>query len=422
MTSCKKEGQEMQTTIQETERVTGEDLPQTEAISAEEISKMRQAKISSYTKEVEKNILKPVEITSIQANSRSRTVTNIACGDTKSGTTRGETNTIDVFSNNIGKSDKIYLLETSQRGKVRINLTHLQSDLDLFVFEVAKDNYGREYIGNELYSSYNEDRDAEYIEGELDRGKYFIIVETYRFESNFQLSVKCDNGSGGNHPYPTFCEDYQNLYTSYTTGISEQSNHWKLWDYYSRDGLVLLENYNSNNKVVKLDNSRFGYQSTVRELTGVTLTRGYYTMKFDLYIPSTNRANFSTEKTRFFGQEQGFDITIENGRLSIEHKGSTYTANNRVPTNRWISVQMAFDIVNDKITVIINNDIQITMNASANKSYCYGRKSIQGINFFTNSYNSKFHIDNVCVTEIEPGVTYPFTISSITESIDLQCP
>jgi hypothetical protein len=417
MTSCKKEGQEMTTTLQDTERITGETLPKTEGISSEEIDRIRQAKILSYTKESQKNSLETTEFNGVQTNARSRTITNIACGNTKYGTTRGETNTIDVYT---GKSDKIYFLETNKRGEIEINLTHLQSDLDLFVFEAKQDNYGRKYIGRELHSSDNFDVNNENIKAELDRGTYYIIIETYKFESNFQLSVKCRGGNSTTK----FCEDYQNLQASYSRGITEQSNHWKLWDNNANDALVLYEKQNSNNKVVKIDKQRFQHQDVVRELTGSTLSRGRYITEFDLYIPSSSRVDFLSEKTRYFGQKQGFAITINNGVLSVKNGGRSTFGSYQIPTNTWIKVLIDFNITNNKILVLVNRNSLIMMDASANLESCHGSKSIHGINFYTKASNSKFHIDNMCITEIEPNSDYPYNeddSGSGVELLNLQC-
>jgi hypothetical protein len=64
------------------------------------------------------------------------------------------------------------------------------------------------------------------------------------------------------------------------------------------------------------------------------------------------------------------------------------------------------------------------MDASANLESCHGSKSIHGINFYTKASNSKFHIDNMCITEIEPNSDYPYNeddSGSGVELLNLQC-
>ena len=233
----------------------------------------------------------------------------------------------------------------------------------------------------------------------LSRGEYFIIVETYEFESDFRLSLTCKGGP--TTPAPRHCEDFQHLTASYDRGISDQSNLWNLWSNNANDGLVLHENSSSSNKVVKIDNSRFGYQDVVRDIIGLPISSGWYTMKFDLYVANNSVAEFLTEKTGSYGAEQGFKFKVNNGRLTITYRDRTFTTNTRIPTNTWTQVAMSFDMRHNRVTVLMNG-IRVIMRADAKlASRNLGRKSIYGLNFFGNEYNSKFHIDNVCIQEIE---------------------
>lgn len=425
LTSCQKDQIE---DVQATEKssitadgdyLSGEELPAIESYSKEEIGRIRQNQITSFTKEAKLGDMKFTD-TNSTASSRSRTITNIDCGDTKSGTTRGETNTVNMYDG----ADKVYLLDLDRSGKVEFKLSQLRSDLDLFVAEMVEDNYGRQLIGDYLATSDNSNREDEFISIDLDKGKYFIIVETYEFGSDFQLSVECEQTGTPNPTTPNDCEDYQALRASYDEGISEQSNHWNLWTNTANDGLVLHETGSSANKVVKFDHQRFGYQDVVRDIIGLPLSSGYYFMDFDLFVANNSVAEMISEKTAQYGQEQGFKLKVKNEQLIITHKDRTYTANTRIPSNTWHKVSMAFDLRENQITVLING-VRIIMRANAKKSSRYnGRKSIQGMNFYGDESNSKFHIDNVCVEEIEGGYDCPITAICSTsydsETIDLR--
>lgn len=424
LTSCQKEQMsDMQTASKSTTTandayLTGEELPIIETYSKEEISLIREEQMGSFAKEAKLGTRK-FTANNGSSSSRSRTITDIACGDVKSGTTRGETNTVDIYPG----ADKVYLLEMSRADEVDFKLSNLRSDLDLFIAEVIVDNYGRQLIGNYLKSSDNEGNSEESFSIQLDKGAYFVIVETYEFGSDFQLSVKCRNQGGNTTPADRACEDYQSLSANYNYGIAAQSNHWNLWTNNANDGLVLHESAYAANKVVKFDNQRFGYQDVVRDIIGLPLTRGYYFMNFDLFVANNSIAEMLTEKTANYGQEQGFYLKVEGERLNIEYKGRSYTARTRIPSNTWHNVAMAFDLQANEITVLING-IRIIMRANGKiASSNTGRKSVQGINFFGSSSKSKFHIDNVCIEEVEPGYDSPIystTGNSYGEVIDLR--
>ena len=414
-TSCQKESLEDIQSGQETEMLSGEELPTTAAVSTEEIQAIRDQQIQSFKKEAQDGSLAFTRTSG--ATSRSRTITDINCGSTMNGTTRGETNTVSKYSG----ADKVYLLEVSSKKDVKLQLSNLRSDLDMFVAEVLVDGFGRKLIGTYLAADLQGGTSSETIDIALDRGEYFIIIETYGFESDFRLSVSCSGGP--TTPNPEHCEDFQNLTAGYHVGISDQSNLWNLWSNTANDALVLHENSNSSNKVVKIDNSRFGYQDVVRDIIGLPLTRGWYTMEFDMYVAQNSVAEFLTEKTSSYGQEQGVKFKVKNNRLTITYRGKEYTANTRISSNTWTHVAMSFDMVNNRVIVLMNG-IRITMRADTKlNSRNLGRKSIQGINFFGNEANSKFYIDNVCIQELEEGYdnpVMPFIINgSQIEEIDL---
>lgn len=422
LTSCQKDqmkdvqASEKSTITANGDYLSGEELPAIESYSKEEIGQIRQNQITSFPKETKLGTMK-FTANNNTASSRSRTITAIDCGDTKSGTTRGETNTVDMY----GGADKVYLLELDRAGEVDFELSQLRSDLDLFVAEVVEDNYGRKLIGDYLKSSTNGGNEQEVFTIDLEAGAYFIIVETYEFGSDFQLSVECENQDTPTPSAPKDCEDYQSLSANYDDGISTQSNHWNLWTSDARDGLVLHETASSANKVVKFDHQRFGYQDVVRDIIGLPLSSGYYFINFDLFVANNSVAEMVSEKTQWYGQEQGFKLKVKNKQLIITHKDQMYTANTSIPTNTWHKVSMAFDLRENEITVLING-VRIIMRANAKKGSIYdGRKSIQGINFYGDESNSKFHVDNVCVEEVEPGYDSPLNPSLIYEElIDLR--
>ena len=128
LTSCQKENIEnTHEAAQQTELLSGEELPTTAAVSKEEIQTIRKQQVESFKKEAQAGDLAFTEagIRSLNSSSsRSRTITNISCGNTKNGTTRNETNTVSRYDG----ADKVYLLAMNNKQDIRIqsvSYTHL---------------------------------------------------------------------------------------------------------------------------------------------------------------------------------------------------------------------------------------------------------------------------------------------------------
>ncbi len=347
---------------------------------------------------------------------RSRYIYPIQCGSLVYSTTLGETNTVSVYTG----ADKVYELKLDSKTDLEFNLNQLYTDLDLFLAEVVTDASGRKLIGNYLGQSTNAANQDETIKTTLEKGNYFVIVETYNYEGPFALEVKCKKVNG---PW-THCEDFENLVTSYSQGVSQQSAFWTKWSNQAGDGLVLYENSQYNNKVVKFDARRFGYQDAVRSIIGLPLSAGLYEVNFKMYIPAYKRADFLTEKTQQFGEEQGHMFTLENGTSTLKYRGNTYSAYTKYDSDKWIDIVMYFDMENNLTYTYIDNKVLFITDARSKiNSRNWGLNSIFGINFFTKRYNSKFHIDNVCIVEHIPGYDDPLKIKydiNGIETIDMR--
>lgn len=394
------------------EYISGEDLP--EIYNEEDKASIEGKQAIIHEKDKDSGELKFNESNGIKF--RSRSVTKVSCGSTKNGTTKGETNTV----NKTRGADKVYIINIADETELELKLSKLSSDLDLYLAEVLVDGYGRKLIGNYISRSIKGSNRSEDIKEEVSPGEYFIIVETYGNESNFKLEVDCNLINPQPDPQPRFCENYSNMTASYTNGISRQSNLWHLWRGKSNDGKVLHETSSSSNKVVKFDYRRFGYQDVVREITGLTLNHGWYAMEFDLYVANNGRANFVSEKTGQDGQEQGFGIRISDNTLRVTYRDRVYKARTTISSNEWLSCYASFDLTYNTITLNIDG-VTIIMDADSKVSSVRdGRKSIHGINFYGNRTTSKFHVDNVCVTELEPGYDNPWQITSSGEVLDLR--
>src|SRR5690606_34880280 len=141
--------------------------------------------------------------------------------------------------------------EVNKKSDIKITLSRMSEDLDLYLSEIFVDAYGRELVGNLLAKSERGGVDDEEITTKVNAGEYFIIVDSYNSSGRFTLTAQDITP-----PRPgTFCEDYDNLTATLHAGygISRQSDTWNLWEPSSGDGRVLYEDRITDNKVVKMD-------------------------------------------------------------------------------------------------------------------------------------------------------------------------
>ena len=366
-------------------------------------------KIKSSAKKVN---LKDIKMK--QDFTRSRTISPLYCGDAITGSTEGETSSIDIY---VG-ADKVYLLQVDQVTSVEINLSNLASDLDLYLTTIETDQFGNDVVGDVIANSLNYDLSDEYVNASLEPGDYYVIVETFGNEGFYGIVVEC---AIVGTPVSINCDDHENLQCSYSYGVSTQSDLWSRWSSRSRDGLVLTENSWTANKVVKFDAGRFGYQDAVRSLMNQPITNGVVKMSWKMYIPANRRADFVTEKTQFHGQEQGLAIKMDNGLIRARSGLSERIANTRFATDEWIDVEMVFDMKYNTVYTTIADQVQIVSgtDAKVGKSN-FGIHSIFGVDFFNKAYHSKFRLDDICVEVMENSVDPANFQNAQMEYIDLR--
>jgi hypothetical protein len=362
----------------------------------EPIQQIRQNQIARYASEKKHNMIKNSRLPTHTAR---RGTLKIACEESKTSSTIGADNQIDIYEN---KSDKLFLLQLEEPQAITIKLSALNSDLDLFITDILEDSLGNKQIGNVLAHSINYNTTNETISIQLNAGSYFIIVETYKLESNFLLNIRCQANESLN-----YCEDFEDL--ELYEGISDQSIHWNLWNEESNDAFIITTE-DTLNKAIEIDFQKYGYQDVVKDLAAQTLTTGNYWIHFDLYVPEGGVAKFSTEKTRNYGQEQGLMIEIKNEQIFINHLGRVYPIDYHLTPDTWHQVLIAFNAPENIIEIMINGRIQITTKATSSIGSCYGQKSIQGINFYGDHANSKFQIDNICIEEADPYILATYGI------------
>jgi len=392
------------------EKETGLDLPEV-YMDKDQLDKFRL--YGPKHREIEHSVPseKPVYVSLKEAQpvTRARGVEGISFGYSIHSSTVNQGNSI---SRNFGHpgEDRVYKLEINTNADIKITLSQMNTDLDLYLSEIYEDAYGRELVGNLLAKSERGGTNDEEITIKVNAGEYFIIVDSYTNSGRFTLTAQDITPP----PPPRFCEDYENLTATHHPGygISRQTNTWSLWEPNAGDGRVLYEDGFTDNKVVKMDWGRFYYQDVVRTLIGLPITHGLYTMDFKMYVPYGYSSGFRSEKLVETGRnhsESGFKITIdEYGRLTFIQNGITKHSNYRVSQDRWIDINLVFDMTYNTIYAVIDHSVIVYFSASAPR-FRYGgyMKSIAGMNFFANESGMKYHIDDVCVTEIEPGYENP---------------
>lgn len=359
-----------------------------------------------------------VSLKDVQSVNRSKGIEGISFGYSVHSSTVDQGNSISRNFGHYGE-DRVYKLEVNKKSDIKITLSRMSEDLDLYLSEIFVDAYGRELVGNLLAKSERGGVDDEEITTKVNAGEYFIIVDSYNSSGRFTLTAQDITP-----PRPGFCEDYDNLTATLHAGygISRQSDTWNLWEPSSGDGRVLYEDRITDNKVVKMDWGRFYYQDVVRTLIGLPITHGLYTMNFKMYVPYGYTAGFRSEKLVETGRnlsESGFKITVdEYGMLTFIQNGIEKHSNYRVSQDQWIDINLVFDMTYNTIYAVIDHAVIVYFNASAPRFRNGGYlKSIAGINFYANESGMKYHIDDVCVTEIEPGFDQPI-INSLSDSYE----
>ena len=323
-------------------------------------------------------------------HARSRYYYSLPCGYYNNGTTIGETNTANYFP---GPDAIYYFTVYGSRKHVDITLSDFYTDHDIFLTEGTWSG-SRLRRGTTIATSLNPGTGLEHIGIALEPGTYFVVVDAVNYASDFKLQIDCAEPI-----YSSNCEGYDDLSASYSYGISRQSRDWKKWRGLGNDGKVLHESYSRyNNKVVKFDHSRFGYQDVVRRLTNYHIVAGAYSVEFDMYITSDHGAKFVSEKLSRHGAEQGFQFHFHNGQIDCSHRLLLARSRYQYPSDRWFKVKMDFDMNNDRIYVRINDNTLFILKARGKiNSYYDGIRSIWGLDFFANQRTHKFHIDNFCV-------------------------
>ncbi len=405
LSSCNKEefadADQIQEKILKEDILTGEEI---EATIQEEGQHARTMEGAGNPKLKDLNFEAQFLIPESEMHKRSRYYYPLYCGYYNNGSTYAETNTASYYPG----PDRIYYFTLTSRKRVNIQLTNQSADHDLLLAHRKIDSRGRWRLGSTIITSLNSGRDDEFIDLVLSAGTYFIVVDTYGgARGSFRVRLNCTTAN-----YSSSCENYDNLYTSYSDGISYQSRLWKKWSSAANDGKVLAESYDKiTNYVVKFDHARFGYQDAVRSLTNYHIIGGVYEMEFDMFVPFGKKAEFVSEKLSRFGRygAQGFHVKLEYGRIFVTHNGQIALARASYPLDRWFKIKILFDMNNDRIYLRIDQNSLFLLSASAAADTSPRlQRSIWGIDFYGDSRNSFFHVDNVCVkrhtSSSNPGV------------------
>ena len=382
---------------QVTEDLSGEQLPGVGALENQKETEEEAGEVKSFNPEAE--LLIP-GLSEDGLEGRSRYYYPLYCGTYNNGTTVGETNTVSYYPG----ADRIYYFDLASDQVVSISLRNMTQDLDLFLTKTRLDSYGRLRMGETIIRSMNPGREWEYVEISLPRGRYFIVVDSYTGPSSFQVRLNC-----GPMTYNSNCESMDQYAASYYSGVAEQSSLWKKWSSAAGDGRILWESSSRINNVVKFDQYRYGYQDVVRSLTNYHHIGGTVEIEFEMFVPYGKRADFLSEKLSRFGRygEQGFKVQMQYGYLDFYHKGQIARALRRYPFDKWFKVKIQFRMSENKIYLWVEDTLVIFDAYGQISSPYRGIRSIWGIDFFGDSSNSFFQIDNVCVRTYNLGSTPP---------------
>ena len=208
------------------------------------------------------------------AGAISRSPSWINCGQEIYSTTQGAThdfNGQDYLKGCLDKyyafnaPDKEYFFSVPQPMTITFKLSHLNKDLDLFIFSSNWQNcYGY---------SVNPYQNSESITLFFNPGVYVAVVDGYRHDmiSQFKLEMICEDG----------CEDFDNYYNG---NISSQSFDWCKWvPGAAFDGRVTSNRSHSPHKSLYIDHkpgySDANQMDVVKKLGEYTSGKYYITWK-----------------------------------------------------------------------------------------------------------------------------------------------
>ena len=185
------------------------------------------------------------------------------------------------------------------------------------------------------------------------------------------------------------CEDFE----SFSAATFAEAQDWTRWSLES--GPAEFQTYTWG-KILKLQYEAEENPDVIYHPR--TLNNGVYQMEWDMYVGDQNSAYFNVQKFREPGREFGIQIYFDvdqSGRLEIADQQRSFTYAQR----RWNRISMTMDFENDWLMLKINDTEIGQVPLSWQARTRYGTNQFAGINFYAIDKDSRFWLDDFCLSE-----------------------
>lgn len=300
--------------------------------------------------------------------------------------------------------DKEYFFNVSAPMSITFELTHLNKDLDLFIFSSNwQQCYGY---------SVNPYQNSESITLHFNPGTYVVVIDGYKASmiSQFKLTMTCEDG----------CEDFDNYHNG---NISSQSFDWSKWvPGATFDGKVTSNRSFSPHKSLYIDHKP-GYsdanQMDVVKKIG-EYSSGRYFISWKMYVPHNRNAAFNFQKYNLPGLETGLVVYLRKGKgIALRANNQIYHSSKSYGQGQWINISVDYDL-NAKIAVLsVDNKLIAAWNTrTRNNTPANGVNRLGGIDFWAYHDYTTFYVDDICVEDYT-GISILYNFDPETIFIDL---
>ncbi|MFK7935322.1 MAG: T9SS type A sorting domain-containing protein [Saprospiraceae bacterium] len=267
----------------------------------------------------------------------------------------------------------------TERSDVRITLTNLYADLDLFLLNSCDT---RTCLG----TSYNWGSSNEVInQQDLAPGTYYVVVDA-QYQSTtsaYKLKINCEPINNGCQNAIYF-EDFDNYYNG---NISHQSTRWAKVSNNFLDGQIVSHKYYSDYKSLRLDYTSHGEPNVVLKLGNRTW--GKYRLNWKMYINYNHGAHFSLMNSQDWPSYPApFERAV--------HRYETHLQ------GRWVDVELFLDLDNNQLKLFMNEQLLAVRDYYSN----LGSLNFYGLPGYNDAHgnwvwlDSDFYVDDICVQQI----------------------
>lgn len=207
-------------------------------------------------------------------------------------------------------------------------------------------------------------------------------------------------------------------FESYDAGAymaTANPTQWEAWGSGVLGGLVSTEQAHNGNNSMKVYIN--GSTETDVVLKMNDLTTGRYRVEFYMYVPS-GKTGYYNMLQDFNGSNSlwGIQLTFNNGIVSIDANGSTYS--HPYTENGWTKIQHFIDLDNDWIDFYLDDEIVISYQWSKGTNGDGTMCKLDAIDFYSHTNNNQaglYYIDDLVVEEA-PAPEAPTNLTATVQN------